>query len=41
MTCEDGNYHVVFTKELAFTDFPLDDITLWFTNNVIYLPSEH
>jgi hypothetical protein len=41
LTCEDGNYHVVFTKELAFTDFPLDDITLWFTNNVIYLPSEH
>jgi hypothetical protein len=31
----------VFTKELDFTDFPLDDITLWFTNDVIYLPSEH
>ena len=41
LTCEDGNDNVVFTKEIAFTDFPLDEITLWFANNVIYLPSEH
>jgi hypothetical protein len=24
-----------------YTDFPLDEITLYFTNNVMYLPSEH
>jgi hypothetical protein len=41
LTCEDGNGHVVFTKEIAYTDFPLDEITFYFTNNVIYLPSEH
>jgi hypothetical protein len=41
LTCEDGNYRVVHTQPLAFTDFPLDEITLWFANNVIYLPSEH
>ena len=41
LTCEDAKYNVVFTKELEFTDFPLDEVTLWFTNNVIYLPSEH
>ncbi len=41
LTCEDGNGHAVLTKQLAYTDFPLDDITLYFTNNVIYLPSEH
>jgi hypothetical protein len=41
LTCEDGNYHVVFTKEIEYTDFPLDEITLWFANNTIYLPSEH
>jgi hypothetical protein len=41
LTCEDGNYNVVFTKEIAFTDFPLDEITLWFANDTIYLPSEH
>jgi len=41
LVCEDGNDHVVYTQEIPFTDFPLDGITLWFTNNVIYLPSEH
>ena len=41
LTCDDGNGNVVFSKEIEFTDFPLDEVTLWFTNNVIYLPSEH
>ncbi len=41
LTCEDGNDNVVFTKEIEFTDFPLDEITLWFANNTIYLPGEH
>lgn len=41
LTCEDGNGHVVFAKEIPFTDFPLDEITLWFANDTIYLPSEH
>jgi hypothetical protein len=41
LTCEDGNFNEVFRKEIEFTDFPLDEITLWFANDVIYLPSEH
>src|SRR5438128_1345722 len=41
LTCEDGNYNVVFTRQIEFTDFPLDEITLWFANDTIYLPSEH
>ena len=41
LVCEDGNYNVVFGKEIPFTDFPLEAITLWFANNTIYLPSEH
>jgi len=41
LTCEDGNDHVVYTKHIAFTDFPPDGITLWFTNNTILLPSEY
>jgi hypothetical protein len=41
LTCDDGNGRIVFTKEIEFTDFPLDTITLWFANNTIYLPSEH
>jgi hypothetical protein len=41
LACEDGNDNVVFTKEIPFTDFPLDEIALWFSDDVIYLPSEH
>jgi hypothetical protein len=41
LTCEDGNGSIVFSKEIEYTDFPLDEISLWFANNVIYLPSEH
>jgi hypothetical protein len=40
LTCEDGNSQIVFQKEIAFTDFPVAEITLWFENNTIYLPSE-
>jgi len=41
LTCDDGNGNVVFTKEIEHTDFPLDEIALYFANNVIHLPSEY
>ena len=41
LTCEDGNGNKVFEKALEFTDFPLPEITLWFANNTIFLPSEY
>jgi hypothetical protein len=41
LTCDDGNGNIVFTKDIEHTDFPLDEITLYFTNNVIHLPSEY
>ena len=41
LTCEDGNYNVVYTKRLSFTDFPLEEIGFFFTDNVILLPSEY
>jgi hypothetical protein len=41
LTCDDGNGNIVFTKEIPFTDFPLETITLYFANNVIHLPSEY
>jgi hypothetical protein len=41
LICEDGNYNAVFSKPIPFTDFPKDGVTLWFADNVIYLPSEH
>ena len=36
-----GTGRIVFSKEIEYTDFPLDEITLWFANNTIYLPNEH
>jgi len=41
LACDDGNGNIVFTKELEFTDFPLDEIKLYFTDNTILLPSEY
>ena len=31
----------MFTKEIEHSDFPLAEITLYFTNNVIHLPGEY
>jgi hypothetical protein len=41
LTCGDGNNNVVYTKRIDFTDFPLPEISLWFTDNTILLPSEY
>ena len=41
LTCDDGNGNIVYTQNIAFTDFPLDAIKLYFTDNVILLPSEY
>jgi hypothetical protein len=41
LICDDGNGKVVFTNGIEHTDFPLDEITLYFANNVIHLPSEY
>ena len=41
LTCENGNGTTVFTKAIEYTDFPLPEITLYFQNNTIFLPSEY
>jgi hypothetical protein len=41
LTCDDGNDNIVFTKKIEYTDFPLNEITLYFANHVIHLPSEY
>ena len=41
LTCEDGSGHAVTSKTLEYTDFPLPEIVLWFTDNTILLPSEY
>jgi len=33
LTCDDGDGNIVFTKEIEHTDFPLDELTLYFANN--------
>lgn len=41
LVCEDGNGNAVYLQTIESTDFPLDEVTLWFADDVIYLPSEH
>jgi len=41
LSCDDGNGRIVFEKAIPLTDFPPEGVTLWFTNNTIYLASEH
>ncbi len=41
LACENGNSKIVFTKKIEFTDFPLDEIAFFFTDNVLMLPSEY
>jgi hypothetical protein len=40
LSCDDGNGNAVFTKAIKFTDFPLEGITLCYSNKVILLPGE-
>jgi len=41
LICDDGNDNIVYTQHIEYTDFPLDEIKLYFVNNVIHLPSEY
>jgi hypothetical protein len=41
LTCGDGNGNTVFRKAISYTDFPLPEVTLYFTNGTILLPSEY
>lgn len=41
LTCDDGNDRVVFTRQIEFTDFPLDEIRFYFIDNTILLPDEY
>jgi hypothetical protein len=41
LSCEDGDHNVAVTQRIEFTDFPLNEIALWFQNEIIFLPSEY
>ncbi len=40
-TADDGNGRVLATQEIPLSDFPLDEITLYLTDNVLLLTSEY
>lgn len=37
----DGNNNLVQLLDIEFTDFPLNEFTLWFVDGVLLLPSEY
>ena len=41
LTCEDGNSNTVYRQKIEYTDFPLDEIAFYFTDNTILLTSEY
>ena len=41
LVCEDGNGEKLFSKSIPYTDFPLDEISFYYINNTILLPSEY
>jgi len=41
LVCEDGNKNQVAEQVLTYTDFPDPEISFFFTDNVLMLPSEY
>ncbi len=41
LICEDGNGEHLKEKLIEYTDFPLPELRLYFTDDVILLPSEY
>lgn len=41
IVCTDGNGRQLYSQDIPFTDFPLDEIKLYCTDNVLLLPSEY
>ena len=40
LTCERDKDDIFLTEEIIYTDFPLDEITLYLENGILCLPSE-
>jgi len=41
LTAEDGNGNKIARQKIPYTDFPLDEIKLYYVNDTILLPSEY
>ncbi len=39
--CTDGNENYLAGQEMLYSDFPLDQFTIWLIEGVALLPSEH
>jgi hypothetical protein len=39
--CEDGNDNKITSQDIDYSDFKDDELTFWFVDNVILLPSEY
>ena len=40
ITYEDGNDNILYSQDIEITDFPLDEIYMFYENDVLCLPSE-
>lgn len=41
ISCEDGNDNEILFQDIPYSDFPLNEITIWLTNGIALLPSEY
>lgn len=41
VTITDGNENTLYTQKIPYTDFPLKNIKMYYTDGVILLPSEY
>ncbi len=41
VTVEDGNKNEIASFTIGYTDFPLEEITLWLVDKTLLLPSEY
>lgn len=40
-TADDGNDNIFYRQTIEYTDFPLDEIKFFYTNDILILPSEY
>ncbi|WP_036281383.1 DUF6876 family protein [Methylocystis sp. ATCC 49242] len=41
LTTDDGNGNVLYTKDIRYMDFPLEEIKFFLVDNTLMLPSEY
>ena len=41
LACQNGKLNPIWQKSIPFTDFPLTEILMYFTDNVLLLPGEY